>query len=84
MDCDKNWDLENSIDTDSASSSIQSWSFSLPFSGLPQFPVNPIAQLSLNLDGIRGYFPTNLNLPIFTSGVTSIPMPSSMIPSFIS
>ena len=65
-----------------SSSSLPSWGFSLPqFPELPKFPSNPLPQvITQNLQGIRGYFPSNLNLPNFTSAMT-LPM-SSVISSF--
>ncbi|XP_053210691.1 dipeptidyl peptidase 9-like isoform X2 [Panonychus citri] len=76
-------DLIPSSVSSSSSSSLPSWGFSLPqFPELPKFPSNPLPSvITQNLQGIRGYFPSNLNLPNFSSAMTSIPM-SSVISSF--
>lgn len=63
-------------------SSLQSWTFSLPFSAnLPNLPANPLPQLRQSLPNIRGYLSSNLNFPNLSTAMPSLPLPS-MIPSF--
>ena len=62
-------------------SSLQSWSFSLPFSAnLPQLPSNPLPQWRQNLPNIRGYLSSNLNFPDL-SAMPSFPLPSFPVSS---